>query len=106
MKATPEGAVVKACLDYLKLRGAYVWRNNTGALRDKTNRPVFFGKVGSSDIVGLLPGGRFIAVECKAPGGRPSGRQLQFLNEIERMGGLAVIARSVEDLEKSLRGQN
>jgi hypothetical protein len=102
---TPEGAVVKACLDYLKLRGAYVWRNNTGALRDKKDRPVFFGKVGSSDIIGLLPGGRFIAVECKAPGGRLSEHQIEFLQDIERMGGLAVIAKSVEDLEKFLRSQ-
>jgi hypothetical protein len=102
---TPEGAVVKACLDYLTLYGAYVWRNNTGALRDKKDRPVFFGKVGSSDIIGLLPGGRFIAVECKVPGGRLSEHQIGFLQDIERMGGLAVIARSVEDLEKSLRRQ-
>jgi hypothetical protein len=102
---TPEGAVVKVCLDYLKLRGAYVWRNNTGALRDKKNRPVFFGRVGSSDIIGLLPGGRFIAVECKAPGGHPGEHQIEFLNQVEKMGGLAVIARSVEDLEKSLREQ-
>jgi hypothetical protein len=102
---TPEGAVVKSCLDYLKLRGAYVWRNNTGALRDKKDRPVFFGKVGSSDIIGLLPGGRFIAVECKVPGGRLSEHQIEFLKDIERMGGLAVIARSIDDLEKSLRSQ-
>jgi hypothetical protein len=102
---TAEGAVVKACLDYLKLRGAYVWRNNTGALRDKKNRPVFFGKTGSSDILGVLPGGRFIAVECKAPKGRLSDRQIAFLNEIERMGGVAVVAKSVDDIENVLRKQ-
>jgi hypothetical protein len=100
---TAEGAVVKACLEYLKLRGAFVWRNNTGALKDKKDRPVFFGKVGSSDIIGLLPGGRFIAVECKAPGGRLSNHQIEFLTQIENMGGLAIIARSVEDVEKILR---
>jgi penicillin-binding protein-related factor A (putative recombinase) len=101
MKA--EGAVVKACMDYLKLRGAYVWRNNTGALKDKNNRLVYFGKVGSSDILGVLPGGRFIAVECKAPDGRLSDHQIEFLNEIERIGGVAVIAKSVDDIEKVFR---
>jgi hypothetical protein len=90
---TAEGAVVKACLEYLELRGAYVWRNNTGALRDKKDRPVFFGKAGSSDIVSLLPGGRFIAVECKSPKGRLSDLQIGFLNDIERMGGAAVIEK-------------
>jgi penicillin-binding protein-related factor A (putative recombinase) len=102
---TAEGAVKKACLEYLKLRGAYVWVNNTGALRDKKNRPVFFGKVGSSDILGVLPGGKFIAVECKAPKGRLSDHQIEFLNEIEKMGGVAIIARSVDDIEKVLRKQ-
>jgi hypothetical protein len=106
---TPEGAVVKACLEYLALRGVYAYRQNTGAAEyeDKTGKKRFvrYGKLGASDIVGLLPGGRFIAVECKAPGGRLSEHQAEFLQDIERMGGLAVVARSVEDLEKILRSQ-
>jgi hypothetical protein len=104
---TPERAVVKACLEYLELRGIYAYRQNTGAAeyQDKTGKRRFvrYGKPGASDIVGVLPGGRFLAVECKAPGGRISEHQARFLRDIERMGGVAVIARSVEDLEKSLR---
>jgi hypothetical protein len=106
---TPEGEVVKACLEYLALRGIYAYRQNTGAAeyQDKKGKKRFvrYGKLGASDIVGLLPGGRFIAVECKAPGGRLSDHQIKYLEDIERMGGLAVIARSVEDLEKILRNQ-
>jgi hypothetical protein len=105
---TPEKEVVKECLEYLKLRGAYAWRNNTGAARyeDKATgekRFVPFGKVGSSDIIGILPGGRFIAVECKAPNGRVTDYQLAFLADVEHMGGLAVIAKSFEDIEKALK---
>jgi hypothetical protein len=107
---TPEGAVVKACLEYLELRGAYAYRQNTGAAeyQDKAGKKRFvrYGKPGASDIVGLLPGGRFIAVECKAPGGRLSELQAGYLRDIERMGGLAVVARSVEDLAKSLEERN
>jgi hypothetical protein len=107
---TPEGAVVKACLEYLELRGVYAYRQNTGAAeyQDKAGKKRFvrYGKPGVSDIIGVLPGGRFLAVECKAPGGRLSEYQINFLNDIERMGGLAVTARSVEDLEKALRGKN
>ena len=95
---TEEGAVVQACLEYLKLYGAFVWRNNSGALKDKTDRPVFFGKPGSSDIIGILPGGRFIAVECKSKSGKVSEKQKAFLAEIERLGGIAIIARSVDDV--------
>jgi hypothetical protein len=105
---TPEGAVVKACLEYLELRGVYAYRQNTGAAeyQDKAGKKRFvrYGKPGVSDIIGVLPGGRFLAVECKAPGGRLSENQIEFLNDIERMGGLAVVAKSVDDLERSLRG--
>jgi hypothetical protein len=100
---TPEGAVVKACLEYLRLRGIFAWRNNTGSLRDKNNRPVFFGKPGSADIIGVMPGGRFICIECKAGRGKLSEKQKEFLHNIEQTGGLAVVARSIEDIEKALR---
>jgi hypothetical protein len=95
---TEEGAVVKACLEYLEIYGAFVWRNNTGALKDKRERPVFFGKPGSSDILGLLPGGRFIAVECKSAKGKLSEKQKEFLANVEEMGGLTIVARSVDDV--------
>jgi hypothetical protein len=95
---TEEGSVVKACLEYLNVYGAYVWRNNTGCLKDKKERPVFFGKPGSSDIIGVLPGGRFIAVECKAKKGKLSEKQKEFLASVEEMGGLTIVARSVDDV--------
>jgi len=103
---TEEGAVVQACLEYLGIYGAFVWRNNTGSLKDKINRPVFFGKPGSSDILGLLPGGRFIAVECKSKKGKLSENQKDFLAEVERLGGLAIVARSVDDIMKAVEGRH
>jgi len=100
---TKEGAVVQACLEYLKLYGAFAWRNNTGALKDKSDRPVFFGKIGSADIIGLLPGGRFLAVECKTEKGKLSDKQYEFLTSVKEMGGLAFVARSVDDLMEGLK---
>ena len=99
---TPEGAIVKACLEYLNLKGIFAWRNNSGALRDKTNRPVMFGKPGSADILGILPGGKFICVECKAGKGKPTEKQKEFLGRISKMGGCAILAWSVNDVEKGL----
>jgi hypothetical protein len=64
---------------------------------------VFFGKAGSSDILGILPGGRFIAVECKSSGGRLSDNQRKFLKEIEKMGGVAIVAKSIDDIEKTFK---
>jgi len=83
-----------------------VWRNNSGALKDETKRPVFFGKVGSSDILGLLPGGRFICVECKSKKGKLSEKQKDFLAEVERLGGLAIVARSVDDVIEAVESRH
>jgi hypothetical protein len=105
---TPEKAVVKECLEYLNFMGIYAYRNNTGAseYQDKRTgkkRFVRYGKPGASDIIGIMPGGRFIAVECKAAKGRLSEAQHEFLCQVERMGGLAIVARSVEDITKALK---
>ena len=92
-----ETALVKACLEYLRLIGCYVWRNNTGMLYNKVGRPVAFGKVGSSDILGILPGGRFLAVECKIGRNPLSRSQQTFLDEVGRTGGLAIVVRDSVD---------
>ena len=84
-KETPESLVLNGCLHYLQIRGIYCWRNNTGTAKI-ADRWVSFGKKGSSDILGVLPGGRLLYVECKAPdGGRLSLEQRQFLAEVGQL---------------------
>jgi hypothetical protein len=101
---TPEGLVKSAILDYLRVRGFFAWNNPTGAVEIRPGQWVHFGKVGSADIMGCLPDGRFLAVECKAKKGRLSEAQQDFLNEIERLGGLAIVARSFQEVDLALRG--
>ncbi len=93
--------------NYLTLRGIYCWRNNSGALIDKRGIPVRFGKVGSADILGIHPTGRFLAIEVKRPSGRykPTPAQLEFLEAIHRYGGLCGIATSIEDVDRILSGE-
>ena len=93
-----ETQLVNACLELLRLRGIFAWRNNTGAVKtDK--RFIRYGKPGSSDIIGVLPAkGRMIVVECKMPGNKPTGLQAAFLSTVSQCGGLAVCVRSVEEL--------
>jgi len=62
-----------------------------------------FGKVGSSDILGCLPGGRFLAVEVKAPDGRLSQGQQEFLEKIRGLGGMALVVRGWQELDAALR---
>ncbi|MDR2482243.1 MAG: VRR-NUC domain-containing protein [Treponema sp.] len=100
----PENEVKRTCLEYLTLQGIYAWINNTGALPAGDKRFIRFGHPGSSDIIGILPGGRFLAVECKSNTGRLSEAQEEFLAAVRANGGLAVVARSYEDIAEALHG--
>lgn len=102
------------------------WRNNTGtAWRGETHhgshkgekaliltnyRPVHFGLCkGSADLIGLKPTiitsahigasmAQFVAIEVKAPKGRLSEQQKNFLRFVEESGGLSIVARSPDDI--------
>ncbi len=107
MKATKESDVLSACLQYLALRGCFCWRNNTGAFAGEykgRKRFVRYGLKGSSDILGVMPGGRLIAVETKRPkGGKLSPEQAAFIDAVNRAGGLAVCVSDVAQLAAALQ---
>lgn len=74
-----------------------IWRNNTGVGRTLSgDRVIRFGLVGSADLLGILRGGRFLAVEVKTKRGRQSESQRNFQRMIESMGGVYVLARDVQ----------
>lgn len=99
-----ENEVLASCIELLSLMNIYCWRNNTGALKDATGRLIRFGKVGSSDILGVLPDGKFLAVECKkSKGGIVSEYQEEFLQEINNCGGVGLVVRSSEELLNELK---
>lgn len=103
-----ERDVLLACLQLLKLAGVTAFRANTGAVsmpgRDGKSRFVRFGPKGQADILGLLPpSGRFLAVECKRPGGKARPEQVAFLDAVTRAGGLALIISDIKDLERALK---
>ncbi len=74
--------------------GVRVWRNNVGV---DTMRGIRYGLgVGSPDLVGIA-WGRFVGLEVKTPTGRVSKEQTMWLDMVRRFGGVAGVARSVED---------
>lgn len=107
----PETKIQNRILLALSDAGCTVWRNETaGAWMGKqihregdqvtlTNaRMMTFGLcVGSSDIIGITPEGLFLAVEVKTTKGRPTKEQLRFIDAVNDAGGVAGIARSVEE---------
>jgi hypothetical protein len=97
-----ESVIVAQCLEWLALHRIFAWRNNTGAYRTPSGAFVRYGQVGSSDILGILPGGRFLAVECKTATGRQRKAQEVFEAMVIRNGGVYILARSTSDLERAL----
>ena len=89
-----------------------LFRNNTGTLRDQHGRPVSFGLAkGSSDLVGWktvtitedMIGQQvavFTSIEVKSPSGRLRPEQQQWIDAVQAAGGIAGVARSVEDAER------
>ena len=73
----------------------------------RQGRPLHAGLcVGSSDLIGYrqVDGlAQFVALEVKSPTGRATKEQSQFLEHIQVAGGLAGIARSVDDAAAILR---
>jgi len=86
-----------------------VFRNNTGTLKDANGRPVQFGLCkGSADLIGWrtvtvtpeMVGQRiavFLSIEVKTPTGRLRPEQQQWLEVVQAAGGIAGVARSVDD---------
>lgn len=102
-KLDSEANVVHGCLAYLKLRGIYAWRQNTGAAKTKSGRFVKFGMPGTPDIVGMLPGGRFLGIECKRPnGGRQSPAQKLFQANTDANNGVYLLVTSVGELSDAM----
>jgi hypothetical protein len=108
--ATRESDVLKQCLDLLKLRRVFHFRNQTGALavgQEVNRRFVRFGAVGSSDIIAILPThsrrpGVFLALEIKRPGGRVSKPQARFLANVKHHGAEAHVIEDVVQLDELL----
>jgi len=93
-----------------------LFRNNTGTLPDpRTGRPVQFGLArGSADLIGWrtitvtpeMVGHRiavFTSIEIKLPNGRIRPEQHAWQRTVSAAGGIAGIARSIQDANEILR---
>jgi VRR-NUC domain len=104
----PEQAIQRTILELLRWRGIFCWKNNTAGIYVRArNTYIPSHAPGVADILGILDSrfgrsGAFLAVEVKSPKGKLSPHQEAFLKEINDRGGLAIVARSVEDVEKAL----
>lgn len=82
-----------------------LWRANAGQAWVPTKdgaRPVQMNVPGCADLIGIGPGGLFLAIETKGAGDRMRESQENFRAMVERLGGLYIVARCVEDVDRVL----
>ena len=90
-KILSEKAITKQIRDWLKLSHIFHWKQIGGL-----GLPA-----GIADIIGIFRG-KFLAIEVKRPGNKLSDKQKAFLENVEKEGGIAIVAYSVNDVVSRL----
>jgi hypothetical protein len=92
----PEAMLTKSVRQLLTAAGIFHYKN--------------FGGLGSPpglpDITGCLKDGRGFWIELKAPRGVTSPAQQDFIKRINQAGGIAFVARSIDDVIEGLNLQD
>lgn len=99
-----EKEIQKQILIMLKKHPKIQWvaRFNSGTFMDGDRFITSNSQRGMSDILGMLKGGRMFAIECKSRTGKIMPHQQEFLDLISAGGGIAFVARCVEDVLSKL----
>ncbi len=92
-RAGRETEITSAIRSVLEAWGIWVWKQWQGPMSCPR---------GVSDLIGIAPGGKFLAIEVKTEKGRLTEHQERFLEAVRRSGGIALVARSVEDVIEGL----
>jgi Holliday junction resolvase len=95
-----EQDIQRDILDYLEARGYDIWKYpSQGMLVGKGGGKRVKQKMkGIPDIIGWTNEGYFLAIEVKRPGYDPSDDQQKFIDKVNKKGGLAFVASSVDDV--------
>lgn len=102
-----ENDIQAQILDWLSYKkGIYFWRSNNLPVFEK-DRGVYrrlpkYTPRGLPDIMVVGKGGKFIAIEVKAPKKYLSKDQKAVRDSIEEAGGTYILARSIDDIKNRL----
>ena len=111
-----EGSLLKQIQVALSNAGARLFRNNVGRYKNSSGHWIQYGlAVGSSDLVGWrsikvtqeMVGQTvaiFAACEVKTKAGRLTQDQNNFLEVVKQSGGIACVARSVDEAIEGICG--
>jgi len=96
-----EKVIQNEIMNFLAECNIFCWKNASVGIFDKKigqfRAPKSRYQIkGVSDILGIMPDGRFLAIEVKTKVGKPTPEQMKFITAINGMGGVAFISRSTE----------
>lgn len=101
-----ESDIMRKIQLFVTKEGHRVFRNNVGLFMAEKGNMVRTGLcVGSCDLIGLTNTGRFLAIEVKTKSGKLSEPQRLFIDGVNRMGGIAIVAHSVDDVIIQLKSR-
>lgn len=90
-----ESTIRRSIRKWIEAQGGYCTTVHGGA----------FGKRGEADLIACLRG-RYVWIETKTAVGRAEPIQLRRLSQVRLAGGIAVVARSIEDVKDVLWSMN
>lgn len=100
IKPLTKGKIRESAIKELTWRGYDVWIQNNLAVKGRK----FIGRLGVSDVIGISKSGLWVACEVKTLNDRLSPDQIDFLNDVKKAGGIALIACQGNNGQVELRG--
>ena len=108
-----EADVKREIIQYLNLRGYFVWNNrNTGLYDVRQNKWIPAVLKGIPDIIGMQKTtGIFVGIEVKRPDykkdgslvNQPTAFQSEFINNINRCSGIGIVVSSLDECIAKLK---
>lgn len=101
----PEYVIKRNIITWLRYNGVFAWCQSNAAIwdakRGSYRKMSALQKRGVADVLGIW-NGRFLAIEVKSKTGKLSPYQQEFLDDVNRHGGIGFMARSIEDVATKL----
>lgn len=98
-----EAELLSFALTCLKQSGLVYWRVPNGAVSHSINGKMIRKKSpikGFPDLAGVLPSGKFFAIEIKTDKGRLSPEQVEWITKLNLSGAIAVVLRSKDEIRE------
>jgi len=100
-RARREDQIQRAVFEHLRVRGVpglVAWHTPNGGARRSIEAAIFKSlgvRAGVSDVIAVHDA-KIYALEIKAPGGRPTESQLEFITDMEAAGASCCVAEGLD----------